>query len=162
VSILAADTIETFSYLTSDGRSETEGLLAFAIDAPTPLPAWRPTAVNDVVEMDADADLLAFGNVLANDYDMNGEAIYLRAMGSTKVADHQVNITGMYGSLGFTKNGDYRYELDQSRIYGLDGVVRETFYYKISDGALQDTAALHFLIDLQPQIAAETDPFGLG
>lgn len=161
VNDLIADTIDTYTYRASDGRSETEGLLAFAIQAPTPVPALRPTAVNELVGMDASAGSPAVGNVLVNDYDLNGDAIYLRTMGSATVADHEVNIMGLYGKLGFMTNGDYRYELDQSRIEGLDGMVNESFYYKISDGALQDTGALSFLIDLRPPTVPETDPFGL-
>jgi polysaccharidase protein len=161
VSSLTADTIETFTYLASDGRSETQGLLAFTIRAPTSVPALKPTAVNDSMHVDVGAGLPAYGNVLANDYDLNGDTIYLRTMGSAKVADREVTVTGLYGELGFRRNGDYRYEIDETRTEGLEGVVRESFYYKISDGALLDSGALSFAIDLRPPIPVETDPFGL-
>jgi polysaccharidase protein len=159
---LKADALETFTYVAADGRGAmSEGLLAVTIEAPSPQPAVKPVAVNDGIAISADTGMMGFGNVLANDYDLNGGAIFLRSMGGARVGNGEVKLTGKYGDLYFEKDGDYRYVVDQNRVDGLEGSVRESFFYKISDGALQDTGSLTVKIDLGSAHVLDLDPFAM-
>lgn len=159
---LKADTVESFDYVAADGRGGTaEGLLAITIEAPKPHPPQAPVAINDGIRLSAFSDLPAVGSVLANDYDPNGDIVYLRTLGSTRVADHTVRLEGRYGDLFFESDGDYRYVVDHDRVDLLQGTVKESFFYKISDGSLQDTGSLTVTIDFDRPALPEPDAFGL-
>lgn len=140
------------------GENESFGGPDPSGNPPTVTTPAKPVAVDDGMRVDAAG--MAAGNVLANDYDPNGGPIYLRTLGSTKVANREVMIEGKYGDLFFFKTGSYRYDLDETRIDGSGGVLKDTFFYKISDGAMQDTGSLTLTIDLAT-LAIRDDLFGL-
>lgn len=96
-------------------------------------PITAPDAAN-VIE---DRKLLAWGNVLANDRDPEGERL--------RVADPGIR-RGEYGVLTLLSNGTYAYVLDDcsSKVQGLGAgdTVTETFSYLASDGTQRSNGAL--------------------
>ncbi|MDP2170096.1 MAG: putative Ig domain-containing protein [Rhodocyclaceae bacterium] len=96
-------------------------------------PVTAPDAAN-VIE---DRKLLAWGNVLANDRDPEGERL--------SVADPGIR-RGEYGVLTFLSNGTYAYLLDDCspKVQGLGAgeTVTETFAYLASDGTQSSNGAL--------------------
>jgi autoaggregation protein RapA/B/C len=142
--------LEQFKYQASDGYSLGDGTLAITIAAPQ-----RPVAVNDLVRVD---DLgHATGNVLGNDYDPNADTVYLRVLGGLKVGPTPTHINGAYGDLYIDRDGSFTYAVDHTKTDGLTETVKESFYYKISDGSLQDTGALAIMIDPHVQPAGVLD-----
>lgn len=148
VGLLAGAAKENFTYSATDGRATTSSTLSFALDqmkAPLLLTKVKPTAVNDKFEVGSDGIVL--GNILANDYDLNGQQVYLRTIGNERIKDGEPTLIGKYGILHIKANGDFVYETDQTKLSANMGVVSESFQYKISDGSLQDTGGLGILID---------------
>jgi len=96
-----------------------------------------PITVPDMAHVIEDRKLFAWGNVLANDRDPEGERL--------RVADSGVR-RGEYGVLTLLSNGTYAYVLDDcsSKVQGL-GVgetVKETFNYLVSDGTQRSNGVL--------------------
>lgn len=96
-----------------------------------------PITAPDAAHVIEDRKLLAWGNVLANDRDPEGERL--------RVADPGIR-RGEYGVLTLLSNGSYAYVLDDcsTKVQGL-GVgetVTETFNYLVSDGTQRSDGAL--------------------
>lgn len=158
---LKANVVETFNYVANDTRGQSKGQIAVNIDAPPPTSPNPPVAVDDPVYIDLSTGTEASGNILANDYDFDRTPLYLRSIDNVSFATNETTIAGEYGDLHIDRNGDFRYVVDSEKVAGLSGRVTESFFYKISDGALQDTGALAVAIDLGSAVP-ENDAFGLG
>lgn len=105
-----------------------------------------PVAVNDMVKFDTKLKEIS-GNLLANDFDGNGDLLWIRTIGSQKMVDGHLSLSGMYGTLSVQEGGDYTYKpYDSVSITSGTAKFTDKFQYKVSDGAAQDTAAL--VIDL--------------
>jgi VCBS repeat-containing protein len=96
-----------------------------------------PITAPDAAHVIEDRKLLAWGNVLANDRDPEGERL--------RVADPGIR-RGEYGVLTLLSNGSYAYVLDDcsSKVQGLGAgeTVTETFNYLASDGTQRSNGAL--------------------
>ena len=96
-----------------------------------------PITAPDAATVIEDRKLLAWGNVLANDHDPEGERL--------RVADPGIR-RGQYGVLTLLPNGAYAYVLDNysSPVQRLGGgeTVTETFGYLASDGTQRSSGAL--------------------
>lgn len=96
-----------------------------------------PVTTPDVANVIEDRKLLAWGNVLSNDRDPEGERL--------RVADPGIR-RGEYGVLTLLSNGTYTYVLDDcsSKVQGLGAgeTVTETFNYLASDGTQRSNGAL--------------------
>jgi len=96
-----------------------------------------PVTAPDAATVIEDRKLLAWGNVLANDRDPEGERL--------RVADPGMR-RGEYGALTLLPNGTYAYVLDacSTKVQGLGAgeTVTETFNYSASDGAQRSNGAL--------------------
>ena len=58
-----------------------------------------------------------------------------------------VVVAGQYGTLNIAANGEFSYAVDAAKVAGNDGMLRDNFAYKMSDGSSQDSASLGFGID---------------
>lgn len=146
--LLRGQATEVFTYTASDGRAVSESTLSFKLDkvqALLPSSNVKPTAVNDRALVGTDGR--ASGNILANDYDLNGHHVMLRSVGSERIKDGDARLVGKFGVLHVKANGDFLYEADHQKVGLATGVVSESFQYKISDGSLQDAGGLSIIID---------------
>ncbi|MBK8134207.1 MAG: putative Ig domain-containing protein [Gammaproteobacteria bacterium] len=96
-----------------------------------------PVTASDAAGVIEDRQLLAWGNVLANDRDPEGERLH--------VADPSIR-RGEYGVLTLLSNGTYTYVLDDrsNKVQGLGAgeSVTDTFNYLASDGSQRSDGAL--------------------
>ncbi|WP_200384611.1 putative Ig domain-containing protein [Rhodocyclus tenuis] len=96
-----------------------------------------PITAPDAANVTEDRKLLAWGNVLTNDRDPEGERLY--------VADPGIR-RGEYGVLTLLSNGTYAYVLDDCSIkvqgLGEGEIVTETFNYLASDGTQRNGGVL--------------------
>ena len=113
---------ETFAYEASDGIASTPGTLTVSIAGAND----APVTVDDVASVQEDGVLVASGNVLANDSDVDGDT-------TLTVAN-----AGLYGSLDLAVNGDFTYTLDNASLavqsLAANQVVQDAFAYLASDG----------------------------
>lgn len=97
-----------------------------------------PAAAADTALIDEDAPqqdwYSASGNVLANDTDIEGDALRATRINGTD----QTPVTGAYGSLSWSDSGQWYYTLDNANgtLNGLavGQALNETFGYTVSDG----------------------------
>jgi VCBS repeat-containing protein len=96
-----------------------------------------PVTAPDTATVIEDRKLLAWGNVLANDRDPEGERLRVANPGIRR---------GEYGVLTLLSNGAYAYVLDDcsSKVQGLGAgeTITETFSYLASDGTQRSNGAL--------------------
>jgi len=108
----------------------------FALDV-TAAGNQPPLAEPDAAGVTEDCNLIAWGNVLANDHDPEGDPL--------TVADPGIR-RGEYGRLALLPNGAYAYLLDDcsSRVQGLGAgeTAVERFSYLASDGEMQSVGEL--------------------
>ena len=135
---------DVFTYLISDGDQQSASTLTINLQARV---NFKPVAVDDTATTDSSG--LASGNILANDYDNNGDTIHLRTVGATKIAPVPLDIVGNFGTQTISANGDFSYQVDPTKVHAGEGVVHDTFNYKISDSSLQDAGSLNIYTDTQ-------------
>ncbi|MBD9388214.1 right-handed parallel beta-helix repeat-containing protein [Agrobacterium sp. AGB01] len=113
-----------------------------------------PTAIANY--LNAGSDTLVFtdvnelsfsGNVLTNDYSGNGVLLLRNLNGSSFKHSPVMNIESKYGVLHIERDGDYTFTVDVDQLDSLSGVVKETFQYKISNGAEIDAGYIFISID---------------
>jgi polysaccharidase protein len=112
---------------------------------PTPTKNVKPTAVNDRLSVDAEGR--ANGNLLANDFDANGQQLFLRTVGNMRTKDGDIVLNGKYGVLHVDSFGNFAYQAEEHKIGSASGSLSESFQYKISDGSMQDAGGLSILLD---------------
>ncbi len=117
---------ETFSYTVSDGNGGTQtATITITITGTND----GPVATADVAAIAEDAIAPVTGNALANDTDLDGDALTVTTTGPQ---------AGGYGTLTLNANGSYSYALDSSnpviQELGVGESLTETFNYSISDG----------------------------
>lgn len=142
---------EVFKYLVSDGQHDTYSTLTVDL---MPRFNLKPVVVDDGARVSANG--VASGNVLANDHDANHDILYVRSADTTKVGTNPVHVAGTYGTLTIAADGDYSYQVDQSKIHPGQSVLSDTFSYKISDSMLQDAGSLTIHIDV-PALTGNPD-----
>jgi VCBS repeat-containing protein len=124
---------DSFDYQASDGIVQTPGLLAITITGAND----APVAVNDTNNVSEDNVLIATGNVLANDSDVDQGTVLSIANAGT--------YTGTYGTLALNVIGGYSYALNntaasvQSLAQG--ETVTDTFNYSVRDDDVNPLSA---------------------
>ena len=124
---------DVFSYTASDGTASDTATLTVTV-----------TGANDAPVANADAaitdeDTAVSGNVLANDTDVDGEALTVTNPGT---------YTGTYGTLTLAANGSYTYTPNAAaQALNSGDVVQDSFNYTASDGTASDTATLTVTIN---------------
>jgi VCBS repeat-containing protein len=111
--------------------------LGVAASVSVPPRNLAPVAVNDNAEVTEDSELLAYGNLLANDSDPEGLALRIAEPGTRR---------GEYGVLTLLTNGTYAYVLDDGaakvQSLGVGQTVVDRFSYQASDGVLRGAGEL--------------------
>ncbi|MBE0620821.1 MAG: tandem-95 repeat protein, partial [Burkholderiales bacterium] len=125
---------EAFAYAATDGSVSTPATLTISIAGTND----APDAVDDAAAVQEDAALIASGNVLANDSDVdNGTVLTVAAPGS---------YAGTYGMLDLSADGSYTYTLDNAaasvQALGAGQSVAEAFAYAATDGSVSTPATL--------------------
>ena len=143
---------DTFSYVVTDGHSEATSKLEVDL---APTTHVQLQAVNDGFSVGSNG--AATGNVLANDVHAAGDTLHLRSIGSVKVGSSGVHVVGHYGTLSVDADGSFSYAADAHKIAGSDAVLHDTFTYKMSNGAVQDTASVGIDIDTHMLSQASSD-----
>lgn len=101
----------------------------------------KPIAGNDYAAIStSDEDQSVTGNLLANDTNPSGGALYLRFVNGIRVGDKGTDtIQGTYGTFKFKADGTYVYTLDSDNPAVLalapGETLQESLNYKISDGS---------------------------
>ncbi|MDP2144300.1 MAG: VCBS domain-containing protein, partial [Gallionella sp.] len=117
---------ETFAYEATDGLVSTPSTLTVSITGTND----APVVAADTATVQEDIAIVATGNVLANDSDVDQGTVL-------SVADAGVR-TGIYGSLTLAADGSYTYQLDNAspavQSLGRDARVVEHFGYTATDG----------------------------
>ncbi|HYI40968.1 MAG TPA: Ig-like domain-containing protein [Allosphingosinicella sp.] len=119
---------DVFSYTASDGTASDSATLTVTVNGAND----APVANDDVAATSEDGT--ASGNVLANDTDVDGEALTVSDPGT---------YTGSYGTLVLAADGSYTYT-PNAAAQGLDTgeTANDVFSYTASDGTAADTATL--------------------
>jgi VCBS repeat-containing protein len=123
---------EVFSYDATDGIASSTASLTVTITGTND----APVAVDDTASVQEDGTLLASGNVLVNDSDVDaGDVITLANPGL---------YVGSYGTLTLAADGGYIYALDNAAVQSLHAGqhVLESFSYTATDGLADGTAVL--------------------
>ncbi|OGS97667.1 MAG: hypothetical protein A3H31_12140 [Gallionellales bacterium RIFCSPLOWO2_02_FULL_57_47] len=125
---------ETFAYQATDGMVATSSILTVAITGTNDAPL---TSV-DVAAVEEDVTLMATGNALSNDTDVDQGAVL-------NVADAGLR-QGNYGQLTLNADGSYSYTLDNASLavqsLAAGQVVTETFAYQATDGMVATSSML--------------------
>lgn len=130
----------------------------------------KPIAGDDFATISTDdPDLVITGNLLSNDHDPDGGALFLRFVNGIRVGDKGVDtITGTYGTFKFNKDGTFIYTLDATnpavQALAPGETLRESLNYKISDGSGGTDYALFTLEITEPnhEPKANVDRYALG
>ena len=136
VQSLAAGQIvtESFSYQATDGIAFTPAMLTVSITGTND----APVAVADVAVAQEDLTIIATGNVLANDTDVDQGAVL-------SVVDAGL-FAGSYGQLTLATDGSYSYALNNAslgaQLLAAGQVVTETFAYAATDGLIATPSTL--------------------
>ena len=119
---------DSFSYTVSDGSLTDTGTLTITIAGVND----APIANDDTASTSEDAAVS--GNVLANDTDVDGEALTVANAGA---------YVGAYGTLTLAADGSYTYTPNAAAQALDDGeTAQDVFSYTASDGTASDTATL--------------------
>lgn len=130
----------------------------------------KPVAQDDVATIvSTDSDGKISGNLLLNDVDPDGGALFLRFVNGIRVGDKGTDtIVGTYGTFKFNKDGSFTYTLDTSNpavaALGPGETLTEKLNYKISDGNGETDFGL-FTLTIEPpnsEPKANLDKYGLG
>jgi VCBS repeat-containing protein len=125
---------ETFGYQATDGLVSTPSTLTVTITGTNDVPV---TSV-DVVAVQEDVTLMATGNVLANDTDVD--------QGTVLAVANAGVFAGQYGQLTLSTGGSYTYALDNASLsvqsLAAGQAVTETFAYQATDGLLSTPSTL--------------------
>ncbi len=133
---------DIFSYVVTDGHEYSTSTLEVDL-APNSVALQ---AVGDSATVGADG--LASGNALTNDLHDYFATLHVSSVGSSRMdAGGPVVVAGQYGTLNIAANGEFSYAVDAVKVAGNDGMLRDNFTYKMSDGSSQDSASLGFGID---------------
>ncbi|HZX33542.1 MAG TPA: Ig-like domain-containing protein [Rhodocyclaceae bacterium] len=140
---------DVFAYAASDGITTTPGTLTIAVTGAND----APVAADDAAGVQEDGALVAVGNVLANDSDIDTGTVLSVAQPGDYV--------GAYGTLRIDSDGNYRYTLanDSLAVQALRAgeVVTETFAYAASDGITTTPAQLVITITGQNDAPVTAD-----
>ena len=121
---------DAFAYAASDGLASSSAGIFIEISGTND----APVAADDAASVEEDGALIATGNVLANDSDVDG--------GTTLTVAN----AGLYGSLGLSANGDYTYTLDNGAVavqsLRQGEVVQDSFTYFADDGITSTAGTL--------------------
>ena len=119
---------DVFSYTASDGTASDSATLTVTVDGGNDAPVANDDAVS------TGEDSIVSGNVLANDTDLDGEALTMTSPGT---------YVGSYGTLNLAADGSYTYT-PNAAAQGLDDgeTAIDVFSYAASDGTASDTATL--------------------
>ena len=119
---------DVFTYTASDGTASDTATLTVTVNGAND----APVANDDTASTSEDGS--ASGNVLANDTDVDGEALTVTNPGT---------YVGAYGTLTLAANGSYTYT-PNAAAQGLDTgeTAQDVFTYTASDGTASDTATL--------------------
>jgi trimeric autotransporter adhesin len=125
---------ETFAYQATDGLVSTPSTLTVNITGTND----APVTTVDTAAVKEDVTLIATGNVLANDTDVDRGTVL-------SVANAGV-FTGQFGTLTLNADGSYSYALDNASL-GVQSlaegqVVTETFAYQATDGIVATPSTL--------------------
>ncbi|MBK9160736.1 MAG: tandem-95 repeat protein [Nitrosomonadales bacterium] len=125
---------DTFAYQTTDGLVSTPSMLTVSITGTND----APVVAADTNAVQEDLAIIATGNVLSNDTDVDQGAVLSVANAGT--------YQGSYGSLLLNTDGSYTYSLDNGSL-GVQSlaqgqVVTDTFDYQTSDGITSTPSAL--------------------
>jgi VCBS repeat-containing protein len=134
-SLRAGQTVsDVFTYLVSDGIASTPAALTISVAGSND----APVSVNDTASAREDTILIATGNVLANDRDVDAGTVLVAAAGS---------FTGSYGSLALNADGSYTYALANAsaavQALRAGQTVTDSFSYSVSDGIDTTPGALN-------------------
>ena len=117
--------VERFTYLASDGILTTPGELQVNVLGQND----APVASDDSASLSEDATLIATGNLLANDRDVD--------QGTRLTLANPGTINGTYGVLTLAADGSYRYALNNTsnavQSLAAGQTVSENFTYKVAD-----------------------------
>jgi VCBS repeat-containing protein len=131
--------MDSFGYTISDSKGETASSL---VNVTITGVNDAPVTVMDTAAVQEDISLLATGNVLDNDADVDQGTVLI-------VADEGV-FTGSYGSLTLAADGGYSYALDNGSLavqsLAAGQVAAETFAYQATDGLVATSSALTITI----------------
>jgi VCBS repeat-containing protein len=124
-------------------------------DPNPPAANQAPDAVNDnptdTVHRNDPGTVTATGNVLVNDSDPDGDAVFVFDFSSGQDAGPAGDtIEGVFGFLTMAADGTWTYTVNQTdpQTLGLTGPAQDVFSYTISDGnGLFDTAVLTITVD---------------
>ncbi|MGZ8295767.1 MAG: beta strand repeat-containing protein [Allosphingosinicella sp.] len=124
---------DVFAYTASDGTVSDSATLTVTVNGAND----APVANDDVASMDEDTAVS--GNVLANDTDVDVEALTVTSPGV---------YVGSYGTLTLAADGSYTYT-PNAAAQGLDDgeTANDVFNYTASDGTASDTATLTVTVD---------------
>jgi polysaccharidase protein len=96
------------------------------------------------------------GNVLDNDQSENGVLSLRNLNGASFKKSPVMNIESKFGVLYIEQDGDYSFTVDVDQLKLLSGVVKETFQYKVSNGAHIDAGYISISIDVDQIIKSIT------
>jgi polysaccharidase protein len=96
------------------------------------------------------------GNVLDNDQSENGVLSLRNLNGASFKKSPVMNIESKFGVLHIEQDGDYSFTVDVDQLKLLSGVVKETFQYKVSNGAHIDAGYISISIDVDQIIKSIT------
>ena len=119
---------DVFAYAASDGTASDGATLTITVNGAND----APTANDDVASASEDGS--ASGNVLANDTDVDGEALTVANPGT---------YVGNFGTLSLAADGSYTYT-PNAAAQGLDDgeTAQDVFTYSATDGTASDPATL--------------------
>lgn len=125
---------ETFAYQATDGIVATPSVLNVTITGTND----APVVVADANAVQEDLNIVATGNVLTNDTDVDQGTVLSVANAGT--------FAGQYGTLTLNVDGSYTYALDNASL-GVQSlaqgqVVTETFAYQATDGLVSTPSTL--------------------
>ncbi|QOL49084.1 beta strand repeat-containing protein [Massilia litorea] len=143
--------VDRFSYLATDGGAQSASELAITITGTND----APLVSADTAQVGEDGTLVASGNLLANDHDVDAGSVLAVAAPGT--------YAGIYGSLVLAQDGSYTYSLDNGsqvvQALAAGQTVVDSFSYLATDG--QANAASQFAVTITgtndvPVLAADS------
>lgn len=152
---------DVFTYAVTDTQNlQDSAALTITVVAPDAVPTPQPPVAIDDVNAASTSSSVVYGNVVSNDTDAGNEVLRLVAIGGTSVSgSSSTMVSGLYGTLTISANGNYVYTVDATKVQPGQGSLLEVFSYTVADpGNLQDTGALTITITapaLQPPIAVD-------
>ena len=121
---------KTFTYTVSDGLTDTADLTVTITGTND-----GPVAVANTDSVTEDVDLTATGNVITNDFDVDGDTPTVSAVNGGAIGP---SIPGTYGTLNMAATGVYTYTLTNGhpavQALGVGELLIDQFTYTITDG----------------------------